>query len=538
MHRVYVIGHRQPDTDSICSVLAYAELLNHGEPDRYVPARCGDVNAETQFVLSRFGREPPLYVESVEPNVSDIPYLDTRSADRDLPTVDVAALMDAYDMRNMPITDREGRLVGLVSEYGLARAYVRRQKIEPLTFAPIRLETLARVLNAEVAVSAGETLEGKVYTAIDALHVTLSRISPRDVAIVGDNEPAQLALISAGIAGLILADGAPLGERVVRAARERGVSVLTTTLDAFGVGKMINLSLPAGMIMETDVPTVQMEDTLEYAKQVISASRYRTACVVDSGGKFLGMLSRTSLMQDIQKSVILLDHNEPAQAVDGIENADILEIIDHHRLSAISTLKPIRFLNDPVGSTSTIIARRFAESGIEPSESTAGLLMAGILSDTMALRLSTTTPSDRKAVDYLARWVDEDPVEFGTRLIQAGMRYDTCTIEELLMQDTKRYTLFGREVIVAQVMVPTFEFPRERREEIRTELARLRASQGVDIYAALFTSIFENASAVFAAADDACLAGLGMREQPIEMEGIMSRKKDFLPRLGQMIRAL
>ncbi|HZD42551.1 MAG TPA: DHH family phosphoesterase, partial [Methanomicrobiales archaeon] len=161
MHRVYVIGHRQPDTDSICSVMGYAEFLNHSEPERYVPARCGEVNAETEFVLSAFKRESPLYIESVEPNVSDIPYLDTRSMQRSVPTVDVASQMDVYDMRNMPITDEEGRLVGLVSEYGLARAYVQRQKIEPLSFAPTRLETLARVLNAQVLVKAGETLEGK-----------------------------------------------------------------------------------------------------------------------------------------------------------------------------------------------------------------------------------------------------------------------------------------------------------------------------------------------------------------------------------------
>jgi len=194
-----------------------------------------------------------------------------------------------------------------------------------------------------------------------------------------------------------------VGERVIAAARTRGASVLATTLDAFSVGKMISLSLPARMIMETDVPTVRLEDSLEYAKTVVSNSKFRTACVVGERGQHIGLISRTTLMQDVQKAVILLDHNEFSQAVDGIERADILEIIDHHRLGAISTLKPVKFLNDPVGSTSTLVTNKFIEAGVEPSPSTAGLLLAGILSDTMVMKLSTTTPVDIRAADTLRR---------------------------------------------------------------------------------------------------------------------------------------
>ena len=538
MHTVYVIGHRQPDTDSICSVIGYAELLNHDEPGRYVPACCGDIAAETRFALASFGAEPPLFIESVEPNVSDIAELERRSAAADLPTVDVAAMMDAYDMRNMPIVDAAGRLAGLVSEYGLARAYVRPQKIEPLIVAPIAIGTLARILGAETLVSAHERLEGKVYTAIDALHVTLSRLTANDVAIVGDNEPTQLALIGAGIAAVIIADGAPVGERVINAARDRGVSVLATTLDAFGVGKMINLSLPARQIMETDVPTVRMEDSLEHAKQTIAASKFRTACVVGDDGRFIGLLSRTSLMQEVQKPVILLDHNEPAQAVDGIEDAEILEIIDHHRLGVITTLKPVKFLNEPVGSTSTIIAHKFAEAGIDPSPKAAGLLLSGILSDTLVLRMSTTTPRDQKAVEYLARFVPVDPMAYGAQLIARGMDLESLSPADLLSRDTKRYSLFGHDVVIAQVMVPSYEYPDRQAEAIRAELARLQKIHGADFYGVLFTNVFENGSRLYAAADGALLSSLGMQEQPVAMEGVMSRKKDFLPLFGQMLKKL
>ncbi|MDD3406804.1 MAG: DRTGG domain-containing protein, partial [Methanomicrobium sp.] len=225
----------------------------------------------------------------------------------------------------------------------LAQAYVRRQKIEQLSITPISLDTLTRILNANILVSSGDLLEGKVYIVIDALHVTLSKLNKNDIAIVGDNEPAQLSLISAGIAALVIADGAPVGERVIKAAAEKGIALLSTNLDAFGVGKMINLSLPASKVMAKDVPTVTKEDTIEYAKQLVSSSKYRTACVVDNSRRFIGMISRNTFLDNVQKKVILLDHNEFTQAVDGIETAEILEIIDHHRLGAITTLRPISF---------------------------------------------------------------------------------------------------------------------------------------------------------------------------------------------------
>lgn len=538
LNKIYIIGHRQPDTDSICSVIGYAELRNRTEPGRYIPARCGEVNAETEFALRKFNAEAPVYIASVEPTVSDIP-LDTRSVRQDVPTVDVADLMDTYDMRNMPITDEDETLVGLVSEYGLARAYVRKNPREQLSLIPMRLETLARILDARTVVPAHETLgEGRVYTVIDALHVTLSRMTPDDIAIVGDNEPAQLALISAGVAALIIAEGAPVGERVIAAARTRGASVLATTLDAFSVGKMISLSLPARMIMETDVPTVRLEDSLEYAKTVVSNSKFRTACVVGERGQHIGLISRTTLMQDVQKAVILLDHNEFSQAVDGIERADILEIIDHHRLGAISTLKPVKFLNDPVGSTSTLVTNKFIEAGVEPSPSTAGLLLAGILSDTMVMKLSTTTPVDIRAADHLAEITGVDPAEFGPELIQKGMDLDALPKEELLTRDMKRYNLFGRSIMVSQVMTSSFEFAETHAAAIRAELEHLRATTGVDCFFALFTNVFANASDLFAVGDEGCITNLDLRDQPVRLEGVMSRKKDFIPKFGQMFRQL
>ncbi|MDT8358647.1 MAG: putative manganese-dependent inorganic diphosphatase [Methanomicrobiaceae archaeon] len=536
MKVVYIIGHKKPDTDSICSVIGYAEFLERTGGRTYIPARCGDVSRETSFALERFGADPPLLVESVEPTVSDIPSLYTVHARADLPTIDVVEMMGAQELRNLPIVDDAGRCVGLISEHGLARAYVRRQKIEQLSIAPMKLQTLARVLGGEIRVAARDILEGRVYTAIDALHVTLEKLTPGDVAIVGDNEPAQLALISAGIAAVVIADAAPVGDRVIRAAEERKVSLLSTALDAFGVGKMINLSLPAHQVMDTDVPFVGMEDPLPSVKKIVSGSPYRTACVVDEENRFLGMISRNLFLEEIQKSVILLDHNEYAQAVDGVENAEILEIIDHHRIGAITTLKPISFLNIPLGSTSTIIARRFMDSGEPPTPRTAGLLLSGILSDTLVLRLSTTTPEDRSAAAYCAEIAGVDLLEYGTELVRSGMELDTGTLPAVIRRDVKHYQLFGKRVLISQVLLPSFDYVDVHGEELEEELPLLRREEGADIAVLLCTSVLDEASLVFADGDLALLEHLGLSAQPTRLDGVMSRKKDFLPWFGGSLK--
>jgi manganese-dependent inorganic pyrophosphatase len=537
MSTIYIIGHKKPDTDSICSALGYADFLGMNAPGTYVAARCGDINPETSFALETFRRSPPEYVESVAPSVSDMPFKYTVSALADTPTIDVADQMVHHDIRNMPLTDEEGRFLGIMSEHGLARTYVTRHKIEPLAFAPIKLETLERILEAKIIVPSEDLLEGKVYIAIDALHVTLSRLSEHDIAIVGDNEPSQLALISAGIAALIIADGAPVGERVIQSAKERGVCLLATDLDAFGVGKMINLSLPARNVMATDVPTVTMDTSIDYAKRAVTDSRYRTACIVGENNTYLGMLSRNTFLEEVQKQVILVDHNEYTQAVDGIETAEIIEIIDHHRIGAMTTLKPIKFLNDPLGSTSTIIAQKFMESGKEPEWSTAGLLLSGILSDTMVLRLSTTMPADREAVAYLAGIVDMDPLTYGTELIEKGMDMTRASIGDQLLADMKAYELFGRHVIISQVMVPTFDFCHQNNDEIKREVDKIHQSSRPDLYLAMYTSVFENASMVYAQArDQLLLEGLGFSSIPVTMEGVMSRKNDFIPKIGSLLK--
>ena len=538
MNQIYIFGHQKPDTDSIASVIGYAEFRNRSEPGRYVPARCGDLNPETRYMLERFGVESPAFIPSVEPRLSDITYKPLFSLASDVPTIDVAALMAKEGIRNVVVTDPAGRPVGMVGEHALAVAYLRNIHLAELAVNPVPIEVIARILNARIVVSSHAVLEGRVYIAIDALHVTLAKMTVKDIAVVGDDEPAQLAFIAAGIAGLIIAEGAPAGERVTAAAEKKGVSVLTTPLDAFGVGKMINLSLPAREVMEQEIPILALNDTVAHARLVVSGSKFRAACVVRPDGTLAGVLTRTTLLDDVRRAVILLDHNEASQAVEGIDNTDIVEIIDHHRLSPITTLKPIRFLNDPVGATSTIIAMKFMESGLVPSRSAAGALLCGILSDTLTLRMSTTTHRDRMAVRFLSPLAGVDPDELGAALLERGMDLAGVPLSVILSRDTKEFELSKKNVIIAQVMVPSFAWNRERSDAIRDELAALQTSMKTDLAIALFTCIMENASEVYGAADEGLIHGVFATGLPHRFEGVMSRKKDFLPWLGERLRSL
>lgn len=539
MQKVYIIGHKQPDTDSVASVIGYAEFRNLRRPGQYLPAVCGPLNSETQYALQHFGLDPPFFIESVEPCVGDIPSFYTQRAPADMPTIDVAGMMDEYEVRNIPIVDGNERLLGIVSEHGLAKAYVTPRLETPLTIGPLPLETLARILDATISTGKpASPVRGRVCIVIDALHVALSQISPADIAVVGDNEPSQLALISAGIAVLVIAEGAPVSQRVHESAASKGTATLSTPLDAFSVGRMMHLSLPAGSVVATDVPVLRLEDPLSFAKKMVTDSKYRTACVVDRNGKLIGMISRNSLLEDVQKQVILLDHNEYAQAVEGVEMAEILELIDHHRLGAITTLKPVRFQNEPVGSTSTIITRKFMDAGIAPSSGTAGMLLAGILSDTLVLKMSTTTPDDVAAVEFLSEVTGLDAREFGTSLIQHGMDLEHTPLSQLLSQDIKRYSLFGRDVIIAQVMTASREYAERNGKEIQAELEKLRRGNGVDLYIVLFTDIIANQSDLFASGENATIRDLGYSKQPIVLQGVMSRKKDFLPVFGGKLRDL
>jgi manganese-dependent inorganic pyrophosphatase len=288
--------------------------------------------------------------------------------------------------------------------------------------------------------------------------------------------------------------------------------------------------------MAIDAETLHHDDLLSTAAHVVSNSPYRTACVIDETGHFIGMLSRNSFLEDVHKSVILVDHNEYAQAVEGIETAEILEIIDHHRLGTIATLQPIRFRNEPVGSTSTIITMRYREEQVIPDKAIATILLAGILSDTLVLKMSTTTDQDREAVAYLSGITGLDPLTFGSELINKGMNLEGIPIEDLIVRDIKDFTLQDRTVSIAQIMTGSGEFAEKEGHRIRNALDKHRGLHGYDMSIILVTDVIGQRSYLFASGDQSILEKLEYSDQPVILEGVMSRKKDFFPLFGQKFR--
>ncbi|MDR2855191.1 MAG: putative manganese-dependent inorganic diphosphatase [Methanomicrobiales archaeon] len=538
MQKTYVIGHQHPDTDSIASAIAYAHLLNQIQTGEFIAARCGEINPETAWALEQAGVEAPLLLDSVEPCVADIPFLYPYSASSNMPIIDVAALMNTHDVRNIPIIDENERLIGIVGEYGLARAYVTPHISEQLTVEPIPLETLARILDAKIIYAAQSKLCGNVSIVTAALDVSLSSMSADSVAVVGDNESVQLALISAGIAAIIVSDGAMIGEHVVEEAKRSSVSLLATPLSAFSVGRMVHLSHPAEQVMDTDIDIVHLSDLVSTAKKIVTNSKYRAACVVDENWKLLGMLSRNTFIENIQKSVILVDHNEFAQGPDGLEKADVREIIDHHRIGTQSTLYPIRFQNEPVGSTSTIITSMYQEAGVSPHKALATILLAGILSDTLVLKMSTTTCRDHKAVEYLATHAGIDYESFGMTLIKKGMELENIPLDDLLTRDTKRYTLAKLSITIAQIMTASDCYQKKHETEIKQKIEILRDLSADDLYIVMFTDVLLQVSYLYISGSLHLLTKLEYLEQPLVLKGVMSRKKDLLPMVGKALMNL
>jgi len=542
LERVYVIGHKNPDTDSVCSAIGYAHFKNNVEKGKtFIPARSGDLTNESLFVLKYFGMNPPLHIETLEPTVEDLELKNPIFVTPDTSAYDVAMLMESRGIKNVPVVSKE-KMIGVVTESNIARVYVRRLKIEPLVIHPVPFDQLVRILKAEVVCDymKEKTVSGKVHIAVDALHVLLGKIEIGDVVIVGDNEPAQIALLEKGAKLMIVVNNAPVSNRVLEIAKEKNAAVLRVKFDAFGAAKLINLSLPVTLVMSKKFPTVTKKDTLEEVKEIVFTSKIRAAFVEDEKGRLCGVITRTDLLKDVRKKVILVDHNEITQAPEGVEKAEILEIIDHHRLGGLSTLNPVFFYNEPVGSTSTIVAEFFLKNGVKMEREIAGILLSGIVSDTLFFKLSTTTEKDRKMANFLADVAKLDLEKFAKKLLKEGMKIpEDVDPAELLKRDVKVYEMGEESFAVSQIMTSDFSTLLKEKERFMNTLKTLKGEFGVKHFFVLFTNPVEEASLLMMDGDQKLVEKAFNAEKKdglFLLKGVMSRKKDFVPKIGEVLR--
>ena len=536
MAHVYVTGHRNPDLDSIGSAIGLAELMGRLHPDdTYTPVRLGDVNRQTAWALERSGAKQPEFLPHIRLRVSDVMKELEVVANRSDPVRQVGREMAEHGMDLMPVVDDEGKLTGMVTERDLARLYVRESRGVP-TFAdaPARVSTIVDVLQGDLVTGDAETMITGRLWVISMDVATMGRnIEAGDIVVVGDRADAQLQAIELGCAAMVTSNGIDPDPDALALAQERGTIVIISPSDSYVTSRMIRLSEPCSVVVSSDPLTVAPDDVLgEVSSQVLDVD-YRAAIAVDEHGVPIALVTRGELVRPRPRRVLLVDHAEQAQSVPGIEEAEIVEILDHHHIGSIETRVPVRATFDPVGSTATLVVERFRAEGREPRAATAGMLLAAILSDTVILSSPTTTDRDRRVVSYLEELLQLDAREFGMEMFEYSSDVSDLSGEEIVARDAKEYEVGGRTVSIAQVETVGKTLS-DRESELRDALETARRTEGHDLAALMVTDIVSRGTRLLVAGDPTPLArilGVDPDGGTFDLPGVMSRKKQVAPRI-------
>lgn len=534
--QVYVVGHKNPDTDSICSAIAYANLKQQIGPDEYVAKRAGLLNEETQYVLERFGVEEPTLLSTVQLQVKDVDVNRSPGVDSHMSIKEAWALMKEKNVYTVGITKDE-KLEGVITTGDIAMSYMDVYDSHILAEARTQYSNIAKALEGEVLVGNSHAyfVNGKVTVAASSPDVMETYIEKDDLVILGNRYEAQLCAIELEASCIIVCQGAQVSKTIQKLATEREIVVITTPYDTFTVARLINQSIPVRHFMTKDGLTIfNAEDYVDSVKDVMAKKRTRDFPVIDKKGHFYGLISSRRLMEASKKQVIMVDHNEKSQAVEGIEEADILEIIDHHRLGSLETVGPVFFRNQPVGCTATIVYDMYKENGIVPDKTTASLLCAAIISDTLLFRSPTCTSVDRAAAESLAEIAGINMEELAEDMFQAGSNLKGKTPEEICFQDFKQFTVNDVKFGVGQINSMHAEELAEIKERILPYLEKASLIHRLDMVFFMLTNIVEESTELL------CY-GKGAKEQVIEafdlpqdtdaivLSGVVSRKKQLIP---------
>ncbi len=537
----YVIGHRNPDTDSICSAIAYADLCQRQGNRRVRAARAGSLNRQTEFVLETLRQEPPELLADVFPRVRDVVGAKPATISGDAPLADAMQMMRRRDIRMLPVTDHDGRPTG---------ALVLKRLPEHILL-PGEGKRIRQVLTSPASIQS--CLKAKALHMVDAERVamldlfigamsaqtfarTLQASDPHTaVVLTGDREKVQKVALEMGVRLLIVTGGLPVAEDLCRAAGEKGVCILSSPFDTATSALLTRLSTPVKYLADTDIPQVYPDDRLEQLNSALSRGKAPGAVVLDNFGRICAVATKTNLLRPSAIKLILVDHNELSQAVPGASQVEILEVIDHHRLGNFHTEKPIRFINQPLGSTCSLVATLYRQAGLEPEAKMAGLMLAGLLSDTVLMKSPTTTTTDRELASWLARLAGLDAEDFGQRMFLSGSALaEYPSTEALLLSDFKEYAAGERNFGIGQVEVVSFGEFHDRRNELMQGLAELCETRRLDFAGLLVSDIVQQTSQLLVQGEAFLIDALGYpRLEPglYELKGVLSRKKQLVPHL-------
>lgn len=538
---LYVIGHRNPDTDSICSAIGYAHL-KQALGEAAVPARAGKINSETRFVLEKFGVEIPILIADLYPRAKDImsPVAITLLPDETLQ--ELGQRMKESEAKSAAVVDEKGLLLGMVSLGDLAKRYFEELEMPDLASAGVSLRAILKVLNGKIEV-AGEIdkiVRGKIWIAAAKAETFKRLIKAGDIALVGDREEEQLTLIECGIDLLVITGNANASNSVRAAAAERGALIFRTRFDTYTAARLVNQSIPVRSIMQQNVVAFKPADLVSDIRDITVRTRFRNYPVAENG-KIIGMINRDRLIVPERERVVLVDHNEKTQAVEGIEEAHIVEIIDHHRLGGLETGEPIFIRHDPVGSTSTIVAFMHWHRNVEIPPQIAGLLLAGVISDTLFFRSPTATAQDRNAAEKLAGIAGVELQSFGMEVLRAGSRFTDMQPEEIIRYDLKEFQIGEYRVSISQVSVMgAAELLVERVESLQAALAGVRQKDGFDLALLMLTDVLNETTHLLYAGKPVGLLRSAFGEEDAAavfvLPGTLSRKKQVVPPLVEAAR--
>ncbi len=533
--RIYVSGHRNPDTDSIAAAIGYAELKSRLDHTReYVPVRLGELNPQTSWALERAQASTPGLLAHILPRAGDVMRDQFPSVTVDTPLRLAGQVMVESGVELLPVTASDGKLAGVLTERKLARRYVRESQEASRLLAPTDTKTIADVLGGQLLTECSRVVDGRVWVLAMSVDSLLRDVSEGDVAVAGDRTDAQLRAIELGVGALVVTNGSTVDQHVLEAAEAKQIPIVSTPLDSYVTGRMITLSSPVSALLDSNPLTVHMNDVLADIADTIKDVSYQGAVVVDGADAPVGLIVHTDVVDPPRRRVILVDHAEQGQSVPGIEHAEIVEILDHHHIGSIETHLPVAATFDPVGSTSTLIAERFAANDIEPSPAAATMLLAAILSDTVILNSVTTTDRDRAMIERLGFMLNLDPIAFGREMFEATSDVSRISADELVHRDAKSYELpTGQTICIAQVETVGDGIV-ARAQELKAEAADIAKREGYRLYALMLTDVLAKDTHLVVAGDTAlaerafgALDGGGV----IHLPGVMSRKKQVAPKL-------
>ena len=537
-HKVVVIGHRNPDTDSICSAIAYAELKNRTSTLVCEPRRAGKMNQETEFVLKKFGVTPPRMCTDVNPKIRDVDYREMPGIPGSTSLRRAWKIMRDQQIDTLSITSADNELEGIITVKDLATANMDVFDTAVLAKSRTSYKNILETLNGTMVVGNADAVctTGHIKIGTATPEMLESSVEKGDIVILSNRYESQLCAIEKEASLLIICNGAKVGRTIQRIADETGVAIMTTPVDTYAAGKLISQCAPISYYMTRDnILKFTLVTPVADVLRVMAKVRHRYFPILDEDGKYCGMVSRRNVIALRKRRIILVDHNEATQAVEGFDQAEILEIIDHHRIGSLETSGPVYFRNQPVGCTATIITQMYDENGVDIPPQIAGLLLAAILSDTLAFRSPTCTPVDENAAKRLAKIAGVDIEEFSTEMFEAGEKLDGKTPEEVFLQDFKVFMCGDIRFGVAQGSYMTRKNLQAAQALLQPYLEEARNKQNVEDLYMLLTDVPKEESVVICTGRYAAeVLSNGFESRPAAngswtLPGVVSRKKQFIP---------